>query len=194
MVESNLDIIKLRNGEHAEVKKFSHLVVEWTYNLVYNYVLNKEDAEEITQDVMIAALTSLDNFNGRSKLQTWVYSIAINKSKDYLKYKSRKKRSAKVISIDIINENRHSYEPVELVHPGIQLESKEQLKALYYGINSLPENQKNVLIMMKFDQKSQAEVAEILGVSVKAVESLMSRAKKNLKSCIEKKGISYFKK
>ncbi len=194
MINSVLDISKLQRGDHSELKRFSRLVVDWTYNLVYNYVLNKEDAEEITQDVVIAALNALDKFKGQAKLQTWVYSIAINKSKDFIKYKSRQKRSGKVISINRSDDQVPFYEPVDKIHPGMQLESKEQLEAMYFGINSLPENQKKALIMTKLDQMSQAEVAGVLNVSVKAIESLMSRAKKNLRTYLENEGIQNFKK
>lgn len=194
MINSVLDISKLQRGDHSELKRFSRLVVDWTYNLVYNYVLNKEDAEEITQDVVIAALNALDKFKGQAKLQTWVYSIAINKSKDFIKYKSRQKRSGKVISINRSDDQVPFYEPVDKIHPGMQLESKEQLEAMYFGINSLPENQKKALIMTKLDHMSQAEVAGVLNVSVKAIESLMSRAKKNLRTYLENEGIQNFKK
>lgn len=173
---------------------FAHVVTDWVYNLVYSYVLNKEDAEELTQDVIMAALNALENFKNESKLKTWVYSIAINKSKDFLKYKTRKKRSGRVISIHNDQEGAPYVEPSESLHPGIQLESKEQMEILFMAINMLPENQKTALILAKLDQKSQVEISEIMNLSTKAVESLLSRARVKLKSYLENEGIVLYRK
>jgi RNA polymerase sigma-70 factor (ECF subfamily) len=65
-------------------------------------------------------------------------------------------------------------------HPGILLEQKEALESLFQHINALPDNQKTALILSKLEQKSQKEVAEIMKLSTKAVESLLQRAKTNL--------------
>jgi RNA polymerase sigma-70 factor (ECF subfamily) len=65
-------------------------------------------------------------------------------------------------------------------HPGIELEDKEALKLLFNKINLLPDNQKTAIILAKIEDKSIKEVAEIMEISIKAVESLLQRAKMNL--------------
>lgn len=136
--------------------------------------MNKEDTEEVVQDCLIAAIRGLANFKNESTLKTWIYSIAINKSKDRLKHRSRLKRSGHVMEID---ENS----AVDYFHPGLMLESKEEVEVMMEGINRLAENQKTALILAKFDHKSQKEIAEIMGSTPKAVESLLGRAKTNFK-------------
>lgn len=65
-------------------------------------------------------------------------------------------------------------------HPGVLLEHKEELKNIFNAINSLKENQKTVIILHKIDKIPQAQIAEIMGISQKAVESLIQRAKSKL--------------
>lgn len=193
-INRELDISNLLEGDKNELQLFAHLVTDWVYNAVYSYVLNKEDAEELTQDVIMAALHALNGFKSESSLKTWVYSIAINKSKDFLKYKTRKKRQGKVVSMYNHEGETINIEATEFLHPGIKLESKEQMEIMFMGINSLPDNQKTALIMAKLDHKSQAEIAIIMDISTKAVESLLSRAKANLRLFLEKEGILMYRK
>ncbi len=151
------------------------------YNLALQYTQQVEDAEEITQDVFVTAYQGLSNFKGDSSVSTWLYRITINKSLDFIKAKKRKKRFAFLTSFfydesALLKPNLadNNY------HPGIQLEDKEALKTLFAYLNELPNNQKTALILHKIEQKSQIEVAEIMSLSPKAVESLVQRAKKSL--------------
>jgi RNA polymerase sigma-70 factor (ECF subfamily) len=150
------------------------------YNLALNYVQNVEDAEEITQDVFVSVYQSLHSFQENSSLSTWMYRITINKSLDFLKSKQRKKRFALLTSLFFDNSNDLKHNPPECNHPGILLEHKEALGKLFKVINELPNKQKTALILHKIEQKSQAEVAEIMNISPKAAESLIQRAKTNL--------------
>lgn len=151
------------------------------YNLALNYVQNTEDAEEITQDVFVNVYQSLSSFEGSSSMSTWIYRITINKSLDFLKAKNRKKRFGFMTSLFFDNsyDLKHNL-PDEFNHPGILFEDKEAVKNIFKHINQLPENQKTALILHKIEQKTQVEVAEIMNLSAKAVESLVQRAKSTL--------------
>jgi RNA polymerase sigma-70 factor (ECF subfamily) len=150
------------------------------FNLALNYVQNVEDAEEITQDVFVSVYQSIHSFQENSSLSTWMYRITINKSLDFLKSKQRKKRFALLTSLFFDNSNDLKHNPPEFNHPGVLLEHKEALGKLFKVINELPNKQKTALILHKIEQKSQAEVAEIMNISPKAAESLIQRAKTNL--------------
>ena len=159
------------------------------YNLALQYVQNSEDAQEITQDVFVAVHQSWDNFKHDSTVNTWIHRITINKSLDFLKSKKRKKRFSFLTSIFSHENNELKYDPPEFNHPGIQLEDKESLEFIFRQINKLPDNQKTALILHKIEQKTQAEVAEIMNLSVKSIESLIQRAKSNLsKNIAENEG------
>lgn len=146
------------------------------YNLALQYVQNIEQAQEITQDVFLKAHQKIHTFKGQAKVETWLYRITINTSLDAIKAKKRKKRFA--IFSHNPNELTNS---TDFNHPGIILENKETLQALFSLINKLPQTQKTALILVKIEGKSIKEVAHILEKTPKAVESLLQRAKTQLK-------------
>ncbi len=154
------------------------------YNIALQYVQNREDAEEILQDVFITVYEKLDTFRNESTCSTWIYRIAINKSLDFLRALKRKKRFAFITSLFYNGTNELKKDISEFNHPGVLLEQKEELEELFLLINQLPDNQKTALILLKTEDKSQQEVAEIMNISTKAVESLFQRAKNNLKKKI----------
>ncbi len=163
------------------IEELYHKYKKLVYNLALQYVQNCEDAEEITQDVFVTIHQTIHQFKELSKISTWIYRITINKSLDFIKAKQRQKRFAFFTSLFFENTNQIKYDTFNFDHPGILLENKEGLQHLFYLINQVSSNQKTALILSKIEQKSQAEVAEIMNLSVKAVESLIQRAKTNLK-------------
>ncbi|MES2515748.1 MAG: RNA polymerase sigma factor [Bacteroidota bacterium] len=157
-----------------------HTHKKLVYNLALQYVQNTEDAEEITQDVFVSIHHGLDSFNAQSKLSTWIYRITINRSLDFVKAKQRQKRFGFLTSLFYNDSNDVKHDTPHFDHPGIQLEHKESLAALFKHINQLPDNQRTALILSKIEQQSQADIAEVMNLSAKAVESLVQRAKINL--------------
>ena len=149
------------------------------FNVSLQYVQNSADAEDITQEVFVKVHTNLHRHDSTvSSLKTWIYRIAINQSLDFLKARRARKRFAFITSLF---KNSGEAEAVHFDHPGVALEDKEELKALFAMINRLPGRQKTVLILSKIEERSQKEIAEIMGLGVKALESLLQRAKENLR-------------
>ena len=168
------------DNQKAFYDKYKSLV----YNLALSYSANKEDAEEITQDVFLSVFKKISTFRAESKIETWIYRITINKSLDYLKSKKRFKRNFinDGVSIDQVSQSELS----DFNHPGIVLESKEKIKDIYSCINKLSDDHKTVIILLKIENKTYSEVAKIMKISVKAVESLFIRAKKKLDVLLKK--------
>lgn len=169
--------------------KFSELYEQYSklvYNLSLQYLQQVEEAEEITQDVFVSVHRNIQKFEEHSSYSTWIYRITVNKCLDYLKAKKRKKRFAYIQSL-FNSEGKFIQVVDEWNHPGIQLEHKEAYHAIFSAINSLSENQKTVLILHKIEQLPQQRVAEIMGLSPKAVESLVQRAKSNLQKKLNRK-------
>lgn len=162
------------------------------YNVALNYLQNCEDAEEIVQDVFVQIHHSLNQFDDKSALQTWIYRITINKSLDFIKQKNSKKR--------FFMFGRKSNDELELQnisdfeHPGILLENKEKSILLFGVINELSENQKTAFILSKLDGLSNPEISEIMQLSISAVESLVFRAKLNLRAKLSNKFMENHKK
>jgi RNA polymerase sigma-70 factor (ECF subfamily) len=151
------------------------------YNVCLNYLQNKEEAEEVFQDVFLKVHAKLNDFNQQSSYKTWIYRICINKCIDYLRAKNRKKRFAFLQSLSNSKLEIHS----NFSHPGVLMEDKESMRILFRHINSLPEKQKTAIVLKSIEGLSQKEIAQILSTTEKAVESLLSRARKKLKEKIE---------
>jgi RNA polymerase sigma factor (sigma-70 family) len=149
------------------------------FNTVLSYLQNTEDAEETTQDVFIEIHRSINSFEGKSSLSTWIYRISINKSLDFIKSKNRKKRFA--FLTNLFDESGNiKHDPPDFFHPGVQLENKEKSAILFKAINTIPENQKTAFILSKIEGLSYIEIAEVMQTSIPSVESLLFRAKQNL--------------
>jgi len=157
------------------------------FNLALQYVQNIEDAEEITQDVFVKVFDNLNSYKKQAILKTWIYRIAINQSLDFIKSKNALKRNF-LSTIFSLNGTNYKIEPSHFNHPGIVLEQKEAYQKIFEAINQLPNNQKTVIILLKIEDKSQAEAAEIMDMNVKALESLFQRAKKKLEILLMEKG------
>ncbi len=152
---------------------------DMVFNLCLNYLQNPQDAEEATQDVFVKVHEKRSGFQGQSSEKTWVYRITVNHCLDVLKARKRQKRFGFVRSL-FGRENSADVDVPDFNHPGVQLEDKEALEALYQKINGLPEHQKTAILLKYLDELPQKEIADIMQLSVKAVESLLMRGKQNL--------------
>lgn len=145
------------------------------YNLVYYHIQSHEEAEEITQDVFVAAFQQREVFRGDAQWGTYLYRIAIHKSIDRIRSRQRRAKWLRWVPWSTSFDSTMDFEDD-------CTDLHEQ--ALLRAIQQLPENQRTALVLMKIDLKSQKETAEIMGISPKAVESLVQRAKEKLKNFI----------
>lgn len=177
-------IERLKRGEELA---FKELVTSWqdlVFNTSLGLVQNEADAEDVTQDVFIKAWESIEGFKGESKLSTWLYRITVTKSLDFLRSKKRKKRFAFVYSIFGPN-NEILINPPDFNHPGVNSEKREQSGKLFGAIDKLPTQQKVAFVLTRLEGLGHKEVSEVMGTTVPAVESLLQRAKTNLKKELE---------
>lgn len=172
----------------GDPEAFDALIAEYqdhVVNTCARFVHNLEDAEDVAQNVFVEVYQSVGRFRGQSKLSTWIYRIAVTKSLDYVRKMNRKKRMGKVKRLFGVD----SGEPQVLIDPPDQapsppetLEQRERSALLDQAVKKLPENQRTAIILTQYEQLSQAEVSQIMGNTVSAVESLIHRAKNNLRS------------
>ncbi len=150
------------------------------YNTVLSLVQNEEDAEDLSQEVFMKVYESIHSFRGESALSTWIYRISVHKALDKIKKTKTKRRFA--VFVPWIQS-----EPEEpFYHPGLMLDKKEKGKILFKAIKLLPENQQIAFTLIKIQGMNYEEVSKIMKISVKAIESLISRAKVNLQKILEK--------
>lgn len=177
-------IEQLKQGDESAFKQ----IVDSSQGLVYNTALgivqNPEDAEDVAQEVFVQLYESIKSFKGESKLSTWLYRITISKAMDHLRKKKRKKRFAFVQSLFGANDEL-VHDPPDFVHPGVKLDSKESAKELFKAIARLPEKQQTAFTLNRIEGLSYQEISEIMNLTVAAVESLLHRSRKNLRSMLE---------
>jgi RNA polymerase sigma-70 factor (ECF subfamily) len=161
------------------VERFSHDVIK----TCYSFVNSRDDAEDIAQEVFIEIYKSIRQFRKEANLNTWIYRISINKSLDFLRKQKRKKLLADLATLFLV-KNRPSISSHQ------QLEENERKKILQEQIALLPENQRVTLILSQYDRLSNKKIAEIMETSESAVESLLHRARANLRKNLAK----YFEK
>ncbi len=158
------------------------------YNLSLQYVHNAEDAQDITQEVFVKIHDHLHEHNeALSSLKTWIYRITINHNLDFIKAKKTQKRFAFITSLFGPDDSGRELDPGHFDHPGVLMEDKEEVERLFSFIDNLPEKQRTAIILMKIEDRSQKEAAEIMNITPKALESLVQRAKQSLSSMMERR-------
>lgn len=165
----------------SSFKQIYDTYIDMVYNLSLNYLQNSTDAEDVCQNVFVKVHKNIDKFQGKSSLKTWIYRVTINQCHDFIKAKKRKKRFGNVVSLFQENKADSTLPLPDFNHPGVILEDKEAVVNIFSKINELPNNQKTALLLKSIEGLSQKEIAEVMEISSKAVESLLSRARSNLK-------------
>lgn len=145
------------------------------------FVHDKEDAEELTQDVFVNLYQNLDRFKGNSSFSTWIYRITVNSSLNHLRKKRKfgfMQRLENIFGAEIRNERNSEMNLVE--NPEKILLDNERNRQLYAAIDSLPKNQHIAFTLSKYEEMSQREISNVMGITEGAVEALLQRAKANL--------------
>jgi RNA polymerase sigma factor (sigma-70 family) len=180
----NTLIEQLRQGDEKAYKVVCAMYQDRLYNTILCIVQSVVDAEDLTQEVFVEAFLKIDSFKGESKLSTWLYGIAINKALFHRRYWRAKKRLKSVLSVFHLTD---AVEIPDLVHPAALLEQKEQSEQIFRAIDNLPEKQRIAFILRQSDDLSYAEIAQVMHTTIPSVESLLFRAKQNLKNALQGK-------
>lgn len=181
MAFSREDILQLKEGNKSVQKELILQYSKQIYNLVYYHLQNKEESEEVTQDVFLKIIAKAHTFNFKSKFETWMYRLAVNETLDRIRYNQRQKRKVEKVplqSMVYVCDHRHQ-------NPSQELQSAESKQMVLDAIEKLPESQKTAILLAKMEGKPQKEVADIMNISVKAVESLIQRAKNGLREHLQ---------
>lgn len=164
------------NGDRRAFKQLYELFSDKVFNTALSYAQNKQDAEEITQDVFSSIFRNAGKFKGDAAVSTWIYRITVNTSLNHVKRKNR---------FSFLRFGEHKTDNPDFEHPGVLLEKKENAEVLFKLIDTLPESQKVAIILSFVEELPRQEVADIMEISLKAVESLLQRAKGSLRKKLE---------
>ena len=120
---------------------------------------------------------NLSKFRGDSSLSTWIYKLTINKCLQHIRSKNTLKRKSETVSIKEQILDVPSFD-----HPGVTLENKELANTLMRAIDLLPEPQRVAFTLRKIERLSHEEISAIMDKSKSSIESLIHRAKQNLRT------------
>ena len=175
---------KLRSGDNATMEEFHNIYRNRLYYLVLRHVdQNQAVAEDLVQEVFLAALSSLDKFRGDSQLYTWLRSIALHKINDFYRRQAREPES-KISSPDFYAmklEQTVDNEPT--VHSA--MESEEIRHSVHQALEGLPQDYQKVLVLKYLDEMPVLEISQVMGRSPKSVEGLLARARKAMRVELE---------
>ncbi|MBN2343629.1 MAG: sigma-70 family RNA polymerase sigma factor [Deltaproteobacteria bacterium] len=154
------------------------------YNLIYRMIGNREESEDLLQEVFITVFKKIDSFRGDSSLTTWIYKIATNHCINRKKYLTRRKHYAKSSYSDLSEkeqaESRNAMME-NLPRPDEMAEGKQMELLIQKAIISLEDEYKIVLILRDVQNLSYDEIEQILNVPAGTVKSRLHRARMALK-------------
>ncbi len=180
-MQPELLIQQVAAGSQQAFRQLYEMYSTRVYNTCLVYLQDGEEAEEATQDVFVEVYNAAAKFEGKASVTTWIYRIAVNRSLDRLRYRKRQKRFAFISSLFNRDTGELIHDPGHFNHPGVLAENREKSARLFAAIRQLPENQQTAFILKQVEGLPQKEIAAIMHLGEKAVESLIQRAKANLR-------------
>ncbi len=178
-------IKRVQEGSEAAFRQLVERHKDRVYNTALSLLGQPQDAEDVSQEVFVEFWKKAAAFRGEAALSTWLYRVTVNRCRDLIKFRKRKKRFARLTAL-YGSDDQLVRQPVDPVHPGILLEQLEEASLLMKAIDALPEQQKIALMLHKMEQLPQREIATIMNKSTSAVEGLLHRAKGNLRQSLRK--------
>jgi RNA polymerase sigma-70 factor (ECF subfamily) len=177
-------IEKLQSGDGAAMAEFYNLYRNRLYSVILDQVDRDEAiAEDLVQEVFLAALSSLDKFRGDSQLYTWLRSIALHKINDFYRHQARqpKSRESSTDCNDLELEQTRANEPA--TH--MVMEDEEVRQSVHQALADLPQDYQEVLVLKYLRDMPVLAISQIMGRSPKSVEGLLSRARKAMRENLE---------
>jgi RNA polymerase sigma factor (sigma-70 family) len=176
-------IPQLRQGNEPAFRWLVENYRNRVFQSMLNMLQNTTEAEDATQETFIQVFESIGSFKEESSLSTWIFRIALRKALVKIRRKKTRQRLNKILPWWMPEDKKTG--EAYFQHPGITLENKEKAAVLFKAIESLPEKQKLAFTLIKVEGRNYEETCDIMQQSVKAVESLISRAKLTLQKQLE---------
>ena len=175
-------MLRIKNGDRDAFRQLVERHKLSVLNLCLRFTGNREDAEDLSQEVFLRIFKAAPNYEVKAAFTTWLYRITMNLCLNY-------QRRKKVLQFFSLNHNKNSNSPntdrilqiAGTERPDTEYEKVELRKQVQNAIQSLPENQRTVVILYRYQNLSYKEIAEVLNTTVSAVESRLHRAKENLR-------------
>jgi RNA polymerase sigma-70 factor (ECF subfamily) len=185
--EKEQDRLLVERSQNGDTAAFDALVLKFTprlYTLIYNMTANREDTHDLLQDVFARAYRSLKRFRGESGFHTWIHSIAVNMTLNFL----QRRRRRRTMSLDDMDSGASSDpEFLELTatsDPVREAGLNELQQRLNEALQQLPDAQRAVVTMFDIQGMPHCEIARIMGVSEGTVRSRLHYGHRQLQSLL----------
>ena len=180
-------MLKVKEGNRTAFEELMRKYYPRILNFIYRFVGgDNAAAEDLAQEVFMRVYNSARRYKPRSQFQTWIYTIAKNVGLNELRRNKRLPLSLHEAFGTGEKELNREIEDRNVPLPDQEVIQKEKVAEIRAAINNLPKNQRIAVILKRYEGFSYAEIATTLDVSNKAVKSLLSRAKENLKNRLAK--------
>lgn len=185
--ESDVELVA--RAQQGDTRAFDQLVRKYTpklYGLVYNMTSNREDTADLLQDIFAKAYRSLGRFMGKSSFYTWIYSISVNMTLNFLKKRGRYTK----VSLDDVDagiQNDPTFIEVTTASKSTlrDVNIHELQKRLNEAMMKLSEDHRTVVTLYDVQGLQHAEISQILGVSEGTVRSRLFYAHRQLQNYLE---------
>jgi len=172
-------------AQQGDIPAFEELVERYhgkIYGLTYNMTSNREDAEDLTQDVFVKAFEALPRFKGKSSFYTWIYRIAVNKTINYRKKRNRKR----TLSLDQFDQDIKTDDVYHALtakgSPLRNISLTELQEKLNEALQLLSEKHRTVVVMHDMQGIPHDEIAKVVGASVGTVRSRLFYARRQMQA------------
>lgn len=179
----------VERAQNGDTRAFDQLVVKYTpklYGLVYNMTSNREDTSDLLQEIFAKAYRSLKRFMGKSSFYTWIYSIAVNMTLNFLK---KRGRYTKVSLDDVDSGIQNDPDFIKITTAGTgtlrDVNIHELQKRLNEAMMKLSDDHRTVVTLYDIQGLQHAEISKILGVSEGTVRSRLFYAHRQLQNYLE---------
>jgi len=179
MKHENEIIQRILNGNREDFSFFVDKYKGPVYNLVYRLTGSRHDAEDLAQETFIRAYKSLDNFNIKKEFFPWLYTIAINLTRNHLK----KKKPLLVENIEDLKSNNRQ---IDKNNPEIDVIKQEEAQALASSIQKLPISLKEAVILRYYHYLPFEKISRILCISLSAAKMRVYRGLERLEFLMKK--------
>jgi RNA polymerase sigma factor (sigma-70 family) len=178
-LNDNEIISQVLSGDHQAYAGLVNRYQNYVFTLTLRMVKNREDAEEVAQDVFIKAYKYLADFKGASKFTTWLYTIVNNTAISFLR-----KKKLDIHSLD----NEKVFEAADSQDSGMRanlVEQKSKLGMVNQAISLLSPDDAQIITLFYKAEQSLEETAQVLGIEVNAAKVRLHRARTRLKEKME---------
>ena len=194
-IDDRADVDKLvKRAQSGDDEAFSSLVEifeKFVYNTALRYLSAAaqptEAADDIAQNTFIKAWRSLSSFRGECLFSTWLFRIAANSARDYIRHKNRHQTVSLTSSEEDDDDNKEWDVPVTSgdTVPESSLEKKELILGVRRAIEQLPEDQRAVVVMRDIHELPYKTIADTLGIELGTIKSRLNRGRANLKTILK---------